>query len=42
MLYGLPEGTDARDLIAAGAVGDLLDHYLDAEASLGTARMICP
>lgn len=28
--YGLPEGTDARDLIAAGAVGDLLGRYLDA------------
>lgn len=29
--YGLPEGTDAGDLIAASAVGDLLGRYLDAE-----------
>lgn len=33
--YGLPEGTDARDLIAAGAVGDLLGRYLDAEGQAG-------
>jgi DNA-binding transcriptional regulator LsrR (DeoR family) len=29
--YGLPAGTDVGDLIAAGAVGDLLGHYIDAE-----------
>jgi len=28
--YGLPTGTDSRDLVAAGAVGDLLGRYLDA------------
>ncbi|WP_026621228.1 DNA-binding transcriptional regulator LsrR (DeoR family) (plasmid) [Ensifer sp. WSM1721] len=29
--YGLPEGTNVADLIAVGAVGDLLGRYLDAE-----------
>jgi DNA-binding transcriptional regulator LsrR (DeoR family) len=29
--YGLPVGMDAKDLIAAGAVGDLLGRYLDAQ-----------
>lgn len=28
--YGLPTGTDVSELIAAGAVGDLLGRYLDA------------
>ncbi|WP_454857193.1 sugar-binding transcriptional regulator [Rhizobium binxianense] len=31
--YGLPAGTDAKDLIAVGAVGDLLGRYLDAEGN---------
>jgi DNA-binding transcriptional regulator LsrR (DeoR family) len=31
--YGLPAGTDAEDLIAVGAVGDLLGRYLDAEGN---------
>jgi DNA-binding transcriptional regulator LsrR (DeoR family) len=29
--YGLPAGIDISDLIAAGAVGDLLGRYLDGE-----------
>ncbi|MEZ2128576.1 MULTISPECIES: sugar-binding transcriptional regulator [unclassified Sinorhizobium] len=29
--YGLPESTSAEDLIAVGAVGDLLGRYLDAD-----------
>ncbi|BCH34442.1 transcriptional regulator [Mesorhizobium sp. L-8-10] len=29
--YGLPPGTSPADLLAAGAVGDLLGRYLDAE-----------
>ncbi|WP_284774322.1 sugar-binding transcriptional regulator [Agrobacterium sp. lyk4-40-TYG-31] len=28
--YGLPTGTDISELVAAGAVGDLLGRYLDA------------
>lgn len=29
--YGLPAGTEAGELIAAGAVGDLMGRYLDVE-----------
>lgn len=31
--YGLPAGTEVEDLIAAGAVGDLLGRYLDIEGN---------
>lgn len=31
--YGLPPQTDIRELVGAGAVGDLLGHYLDAEGN---------
>ncbi len=31
--YGLPEGTKVSDLIALGAVGDLLGRYVDAEGN---------
>ncbi len=31
--YGLPEGTSPADLLAAGAVGDLLGRYLDAQGA---------
>ncbi|APG95455.1 sugar-binding transcriptional regulator [Sinorhizobium americanum] len=31
--YGLPQGTEVGDLIAGGAVGDLLGRYLDAEGN---------
>ena len=31
MRYGLPPGTDVSDLIAVGAVGDLLGRYINAD-----------
>ncbi len=31
--YGLPQQTDISELVAMGAVGDLLGRYLDAEGS---------
>lgn len=31
--YGLPPKTDIRELVAAGAVGDLLGHYLNAQGN---------